>query len=133
MKTTFSLILVLLTGCSAYRYTSPSSGEEMIMASLVMQRCDELGESVKVVWTEEPYMIDGTLYGFDGPVKAAAWALSRSKRVAVYTGSLDHEWPHAVLDNLARHECCHVKLGHTLSTPEIEAAADQCVVENWND
>lgn len=125
-------LLLLLGGCdSLYRYTSPSSPGEMITASLVMEACGALGEEVKVVWTDDPYMIDGTLYGFEGPVQAAAWALSRSKRVAVFTGSLDRGWPLATLRNLARHECCHVTLGHTFSTPEIEASAEACVRERF--
>lgn len=130
-------IICTLSGCGAetptYRYTDNQSADEMIMAGFAVARCNDLGLKIKVVWTDDPYYIDGAMYGIEGRIKAAAWALTRSKRVAVYTGTLDHGWSYDVFNGLAKHECCHIKLGHTLNTPESEGQANACVIERWGD
>lgn len=126
------LILILtFGGCSTYDLVDPSDTQEMWAASFVMARCADLGIDAIAVYSDDTYIVDGTIYGFDGPAQAAAWALS-DRRVAIYRKELPG-WTHENLNNIAKHECCHLKMGYSSSgCAATEELAFDCVAHtDW--
>ncbi len=119
-------------GCSSL-YRNSTGPTEFNVAAIVMNECNKLGITVKIRYTDERRLVDGTPYGRPGEkLTAVMWARIYSNEVVIWSGvSRDPEGhPRDILFDLARHECCHLKIGYG-NLYDIEEIANQCVVDNF--
>ena len=140
MSTILVGFAVLIEGCNLAPL--PYSGEyadnprEIILASHVMDACNDFGITVEVVYSDSPPEVCGANYpGLDPDkkYKAAAWVASYSPPTVAVWPDAPHIWSPDGMVFAARHECCHIHLEHRQSTPENEAAADRCVDREWGE
>ena len=124
------LALLLLSNPFCQRFDSITASEETDrhreVIKIVKDRCAELGLYPWVTITEEVWLVT---YLDREPVPAAMWTSVSWNEIYVWAEILHYD--NDLIDAYARHECCHIKLGHKRGTIENEREADQCAREQY--
>ena len=129
------LWIVLLMGCNApYHYATGSDAPEAEIAAIILNECAVLDLQPKIRFASQDRLLDGAGYGYETAVMACM-AGSASGYVIVYPACLAQPIDRIVIH--ARHECCHVALGHTsvqvdpAANIAQEVAAEACAAERF--
>ena len=130
------LIALIGVGCGGDLVTGPSdppsTGLEVWMAENTQWRCSHLNEhGVRVEYSDEckPYALGGSGC-------AGGWAWPHEQRIVFYRPITDGRFSQPQMDEMSRHECCHLALGHSTyesmdEAIRAEAEADACEVERF--
>lgn len=126
-----AIVAMIALSCSKANY--PSAPDEQWIASVIMNECKVLGLDVVTDFREEDRILDGSLYGFDYDPTACMAGDTNANTVWIYPACQD-EADLELLKAYARHECCHIYLGHVAQLDDDcyiaqEIAADQCAKE----
>ena len=125
MKISLLLTLVLLYGsCSSL--VNPQNSQETLAVGLITARCAELGNpDIDVRFSNGPPLtLDGQ--------PAFMWTSVTHNMVTVYRDEVhDLKYTPEIINSYAKHECCHLFLGHNCSTQTAETAADTCAKERF--
>jgi len=106
------------------------SEDQMWITAVIGQQCSVLGVNPLTGFTDDEYIVAGSLYGETGKhYTAAMWALAGKNMIMVWNPILDGRYTDEQLISAAQHECCHIKLGHRQATAEAEEEAVQCEKE----
>jgi hypothetical protein len=136
MKWKLLVLLLPVMGCTFPN--PPSTPDEQWLTSIVMNECKKLGVEVVTHYEGEDREIPGDPYGHPGETFEACMGGENGVVYVYPTCAVDtFDIPLSQWQDYARHECCHVYLGHTGQVDPAayiaqEQAADQCAVERFS-
>lgn len=126
------LIAFLLTRSCGFNYPTQSEPATVLIAGEVMSACRHLGIEAEVRFQSEQQFVNGVRYGLEDKNYPICMNAEVPNVVNVFPSCLGFDdWTHP-----ARHECCHLALGHRGSpipseSERIETEANECVKERF--